>query len=355
MTPSLTPVPDTSQSSKSPSKRDFWRDWSNQFLDAARSPWYRTIVDVQDQLARSTTAFYAERGIKSLFLPLTTGSISSPMGLGSDSLPVPITLGGTNTYLADSMQFMLEFGCRIHEPGAFYMMPSFRGEAPDARHLSQFFHSEAEIPGGLEDVMALVEAYVKKLAADLAANLPDEIRRWAGTTQHLEDVAARTRPMERITVADAVALLRTHYPDEPSVDTHSLGFNTVTPHGEQLLMRHLGEFLWLERSDARSVPFYQALSSDGETTLNADLLFGLGEVVGSGERHPDGPSVRQALDAHQVDPAAYDWYVRMKQETPLRTAGFGMGVERFMAWVLGTNDIRELQLVPRAIGEVLVP
>lgn len=48
-----------------------------------------------------------------MHLPITTGSISSPMGLGSDSIPVKIQLGGRDTYLADSMQFALEYGCRF--------------------------------------------------------------------------------------------------------------------------------------------------------------------------------------------------------------------------------------------------
>ncbi len=68
-----------------------------------------------------------------MHLPITTGSISSPMGLGSDSIPVKIQLGGRDTYLADSMQFALEYGCRFFENGVWYIMPSFRGESEDKK------------------------------------------------------------------------------------------------------------------------------------------------------------------------------------------------------------------------------
>ena len=95
-----------------------------------------------------------------MHLPITTGSISSPMGLGSDSIPVKIQLGGRDTYLADSMQFALEYGCRFFENGVWYIMPSFRGESEDKRHLSQFYNSEAEICVKLEDDMKLVEEYL---------------------------------------------------------------------------------------------------------------------------------------------------------------------------------------------------
>ena len=102
-----------------------------------------------------------------MHLPVTTGSISSPMGRGSDSLPVKINLEGVNTYLADSMQFLLEYGCRLNSNGVYYVMPSFRGEKADNRHLCQFYHSEAEIPGTLNDVMNLVDEYIKYLSREL--------------------------------------------------------------------------------------------------------------------------------------------------------------------------------------------
>lgn len=55
-----------------------------------------------------------------MHLPVTTGSISSPMGRGSDSLPVKVKLEGVETYLADSMQFLLEYGCRLTNKGVYY-------------------------------------------------------------------------------------------------------------------------------------------------------------------------------------------------------------------------------------------
>ena len=101
-----------------------------------------------------------------MHLPVTTGSISSPMGRGSDSLTVRINLEGIDTYLADSMQFLLEYGCRLNLKGVYYVMPSFRGEKADERHLCQFYHSEAEIPGKLENVMNLVDEYIKYLSSE---------------------------------------------------------------------------------------------------------------------------------------------------------------------------------------------
>lgn len=98
------------------------------------------------------------------------------MGLGSDSLPVKISLFDVDTYLADSMQFHLEYILRLFpKSGVHYLMPTFRGEAVDHRHLSQFYHSECEIEGDLHDVMNLVDRYIKFLVSEILRECRDSI------------------------------------------------------------------------------------------------------------------------------------------------------------------------------------
>lgn len=82
------------------------------------------------------------------------------MGLGSDSEPVPILFLGQKTHLADSMQFSLEYFLRSHDnvPGVYYVNTSFRGEAPNAVHLNQFYHIECERLGSLSKGIGIAEA-----------------------------------------------------------------------------------------------------------------------------------------------------------------------------------------------------
>ena len=87
-----------------------WRDPASHFEVALTDPWYRMLLQLTDLMQRSTVQFWAGRGVRAAYLPVTTGSISSPMGLGSDSTPVKIELEGVPTYLADSMRFLLELG-----------------------------------------------------------------------------------------------------------------------------------------------------------------------------------------------------------------------------------------------------
>lgn len=318
------------------------------------NPWTKALLSINDLFQQSSGEFFQREQIKAVQLPLTTHSVSSPVGLGSDSLPVQVTLEGVDTYLADSMQFMLELGCRIADGGVYYIMPSFRGETADERHLCQFFHSEAEIPGGLEDVMALIERYVTHLAGAFLLR-HDEWRVSADADlSHVEAAGARGEEgFARVSHAEAVARL-----DQPE-HTMSVagGGHVVTAAGERELLRQFGGGpVWLTGAPVLAVPFYQAVQEQTpECAETADLLMGIGETVGAGARHATGSATRDALLRHQVDEGDYEWYVTMKDVAPLKTAGFGMGVERFMLWLLRHSDIRDMQILKRFNGEYSVP
>jgi len=326
--------------------------FKERYLRVLQDPWYRDIVKLQDAITRSTTNFFAKRRMSTLHLPVTTGSISSPMGLGSDSSPVQVDLFGVKTYLADSMQFMLEYGCRLHDDGVWYLMPSFRGEAADERHLCQFYHAEAEIPGTLADVMSLVEDYLREMTRDILRDCAPIIQRHARDVSHVMRLINSDGP-RRVTVDEACSILGN---DPRFVRQHELGFRTLSPLGERSLLERYNGFVWVYEPDHLSVPFYQAFAdSEGKKALAADLLFGIGEVVGCGERHPTHVGVERALAQHGVEREAYEWYVRMREEFPLQTAGFGMGVERFLCWLLKHDDIRDFQILPRNNGVETIP
>ncbi|AUG77448.1 Asparagine ligase A [Kitasatospora sp. MMS16-BH015] len=313
------------------------------FLAALRSPWYALIAELHDTVLSTTVNYGASRGLRSLYLPLTTRTITCPSGLGSDTRPVPVTVNGVDTYLPDSMQFLLEWGCQVSPGGGYTIMPSFRDEVPDKTHLGQFTHSEAELPGGLDDLIRYVEGYVKALAATILDRHGEQLARSRGDISHLERMVA-AGGFSRLTFDEAVDVLA----DEPGCISDQGKGRNLTRKGERLLMSRISEFLWVTHFDHLTVPFYQAFGdSEGRTARNADLLFGMGEVVGSGERHTHGAEVRKALAMHDVPENEYAWYVQMKDEMPLRTSGFGMGVERFLMWVLNHDDIRDMSLVSR--------
>jgi len=112
-------------------------------------------------------------------------------------------------------------------------------------------------------------------------------------------------------------------------------------------MRKMNGFVWIMHPPHGVVPFYQAYTEDNLHAKSADLLMGIGETVGCGERHYDADETINALTKHQISPSEYAWYIRMKREFPMKTSGFGMGIERFLLWVLKHNDIRDIALLSR--------
>lgn len=326
-----------------------WREPHGYHLELLRNPWYRTVAALQNSVSELTADFWRGRAGKTLHLPVTTGSISSPMGRGSDSLPVRVDLMGGETYLADSMQFMLELGCRLTGDDTYYVMPCFRGEDADATHLCQFFHSEAEIRGGLDQVIGVVQEYLVYLTAGILHRHADELGKSGSDLTRLELLVEKGK-FERITFDEAAALLEGRGVEERQ------GGRTITREAERLLMDKLGEFVWVTHWDHLSVPFYQAFGDDQQrTALNADLLFGPGEVVGSGERHVTSAQVRAALALHEVSEDPYRWYLEIRDEQPVQTSGFGLGIERYLMWLLDHDDIRDMQLLPRRNGHNIVP
>lgn len=315
-------------------------------------PWYRALLELTDVFNAATVDFWRTRRVRAAYLPVTTGSVSSPMGIGSDSTPVAVEVAGVKTYLADSMQFLLEYGCRLSEAGCYYVMPSFRGESADDSHLCQFFHSEAEVPGGLEDVQGVVQEYLRHLATSWLEHAADTIRAVAGADEHVralrdEDVFSSIRFEQAVALtAGDPALMQDLLP----------GVRTLTRAGERRVMEVHGPFTWVTHSDHLSVPFYQAFEEgDASVALNGDLLFGIGETVGCGERHRTAVQLREALRQHAVDEADYAWYVRMRELAPMRTAGFGMGVERVLLWLTKHDDIRDVPLLLRFNGQQINP
>ena len=334
---------------------NLWKSEKDFYLNVLVNPWYKLLVKLENLVSMETMKFYEEKGIITMHLPVTTGSISSPMGRGSDSLPVKVNLEGIDTYLADSMQFLLEYGCRLNEKGVYYVMPSFRGEKADERHLCQFYHSEAEIPGNLEDVMNLVEEYVKYLSKKILENFK-ELEKAIGDISHIEKIANYNGNFPRITFNQAEQALKEKFGDNLNdYIEYNDGWRNITRKAEQELIKIYDSIVWITNYDILAVPFYQQFDNDLDgTTKNADLLFGIGETVGCGERHQNDMDLLKSMKLHEVDKEEYEWYIKLKEKYPLQTAGFGMGIERYLMWVLKASDIRNMQICLRFNGEQII-
>jgi asparaginyl-tRNA synthetase len=332
-----------------------WDDSALHLSQIILHPYYRSLAEVRHHLHHAIENFFRKAGLKALDLPLTTNSVSSPIGLGSDSKPVRVEILGCPTFLADSMQFLLELGCRIFDSGTSYNMISFRGEETDAFHLAQFHHAECELPGVLEDIIATGGDIVHYLAEHLINECPDAVRSIAGSCDHLEALLERAGTFPQIRSDDAVRELKKM--GESYLTAYS-GFELPNRLGEAKLNEVFGQGLaiWVTHFPHLAVPFYQAFDpTNTQVALNADLVLGDCETIGAGQRHGTTAEVRAALHLHQVEKDSYEWYIRMKEVKPLQTCGLGLGVERFLMWALRQSDIRNCALVFRENGRTRIP
>ncbi|KUL89395.1 hypothetical protein ZTR_04440 [Talaromyces verruculosus] len=311
-----------------------WGNPDRHLLTVLQDPWYKSLFTIQDTLFHiSTDFFHGSHGYHYCLVPSTTDAVSSPMGLGSDSSPVSVSLLGQPTYLADSMQFALEYFLRIRDtvPGVYYVSTSFRGEDHDARHVNQFHHVECELRGSFEQGIKIAEGYILNLVARLLRDHESIIQAsttdGTGRLDHLTSLHDYAKShgggFPQITLDDALPL-----------PTMQDGKDAIA--WRPRLLEHFGGGpVWLTEMDHLSVPFYQAYTDPGRTKARcADLLLGKGEVLGLGERHVSVGEVWDALDLHQVpDKEKYRWYAEIRESKPLETVGWGMGIERFLAWV----------------------
>lgn len=332
--------------------------------DLIRHRYFDALMTLRHFVQMASHDFFSrQQGARNVDLFMLTPSISSPMGPGSDSEPIDLTFGGIKTHLVDSSQFGFE-PLLIQSPGMVYCyLPSLRGEDPDARHLNQFFHCECEMTGTLNDVMQVVEAYVRTLSDMLIALEP--VVRVASEAPSATFMAltqtAESSSFPRLSFSEAVKMLQGR-PDADQLVRITAHGRDITAAGECALLEMHGQQtpLWVTHYDRDRVPFYQKpVVGSPNTVENADLLFPAlrptafgGEVSGCGERQNSSAEIRESLRRQGgISEEPYRWYVELRDRPDYQTtSGFGLGIERFLAWALAKERIQDVILYPRLKG-----
>lgn len=303
--------------------------------------------------------FSTKQKAKNIDLFMLTASISSPLGPGSNSEPVSIKLGKIKTFLVDSSQFGFEPLLLNGFSKVYCYLPSMRGEDYDKRHLNQFYHCEMEMKGELKDLFPIVEGYTKILAESilLMGNIVNKISNNPVKTRKYLQETITIKKFPKITFDDAINILIKNGKRE-LVNFIEEG-NDISPEGEIELMKILKTKtpVWLTHFDRDRVPFYQKPDfKNPNKTINADLLFPPiiknafgGEVVGSGQRQNKVEEMRESLKRQKnISLTPYEWYINLRKLPNYETtSGFGLGIERFIAWSLGKDNIRDVILYPR--------
>ncbi len=343
-------------------------DHRTYYKDLAKYEYYDALVFVRHYVKVASDKYFGELfGAKNVDLFMLTPSVSSPMGLGSDSEVVPVKFGNLHTFLVDSSQFGFEPLLFRNYDKVYCYLPSIRGEEPDKRHLNQFFHCEAEIVGTLEDLTPIMEGYIRTLAETFLAMEPIVSRMsvdYVKTKESLQKIS-KSKSFDRISFETAFEKLSSDKNLEKFTKKTDFG-RDISSDGEiSLALNETKDLpLWIYGFDRDMVAFYQKPDpKNPNRVINADLLFpplaenGFGgEILGSGERQDAPEELLESLRRQGVGSKPYIWYIDLRYQPGYRTtSGFGLGVERFIAWALGYESIQNVALYPRLKNVETIP
>ncbi|MGQ0702536.1 MAG: asparagine--tRNA ligase [Gemmatimonadales bacterium] len=320
------------------------KEHGNQFLFEHRHLWLRSrrqvaIAKVRHTVIQAIHDFFDQRGFTQVDTPILTGSIGEEAG----------TLFATDyfdlgkAYLAQTGQLYVEAAAAAL--GKVYCFgPTFRAEkSKTRRHLTEFWMIEPEVAfADSEANMRLQEEFVSFIVARALERCREPLKELERDTSRLEQVRP---PFERISYADAIPRLNRLGSDiQWGMD---LGGDDET-----LLSKDSARPIFVYNYPKQVKAFYMKENpADPRTVLNNDCLApeGYGEIIGGSQREDDYDRLLRRIHEQGLDPEAYRWYLDLRRYGTFVHSGFGLGLERMVAWIAGIPHIREAIAFPRQI------
>jgi asparaginyl-tRNA synthetase len=311
---------------------------------------YKDITKFRSEVLRGIRKYFDSFGYTEVTIPIFTRSISSPGALNkmipSDVNPFKVDYFGNEIFLSQSSQFYLE-ALMYGLDKVYTIMPSFRNEKSDVRHLTEFWHAEVEAQDtDFEGIMKLQEDFVCNLCEHVSENCGAIIDRFDPNS----NVYRVKKPFKRIRYDEAVKILEERgFEIDFSSDISDLGHFGRKEEIE--LVKGETSPIFVTHYPTNEVAFYHKMDPDDiSRTLNADLLApSYGEIAGSGERITSTEELIRKMDMFKINKDDYNWYLDMRKYNDPSTphAGFGLGVDRFTQWALGLDDISDSVVFPR--------
>jgi len=317
-------------------------DQSTEFLRDVRHLWLRsrkltTVMKVRSETLRFVDDFFRESGFM---------EVSPPMFISS-ACEGGATLFGLKyfdreLYLTQSAQLHLE--ALIYSLEKVYCVaPSFRAEkSRTIRHLTEYWHVEAEQAfATIEDMMSLEEDLVSHVCQNVAEKCKSELKALKVDPKRLAKIKP---PFSRITYDDAIERLQKGgFEIQWGED---FGFNE-----EKALAREFGRPLFVYAYPKEIKAFYcKTYRANPKLAMSVDLIVPrIGELTTGGARVDDEKELLGRINELGLRKEDYDWYIDLRRYGTVPHAGFGLGVERLLAWMLKLENIMETIPFPRTV------
>jgi asparaginyl-tRNA synthetase len=303
---------------------------------------------VRSEIMSSIHGFFEKNGFIRFDAPILTPSACEGTS----------TLFGTNyfdekAYLTQSGQLYGEVGAMAF--GKIYVFgPTFRAEKSKTRkHLTEFWMVEPEMAYyDLEDNMLLGEQFIEHIVGTSLEKRASELKVLERDLSQLQNIKG---PFPKISYDEAIKILEKRGVPLP------WGEDFGAPHETALGDEFGGKPVWVHHMPSQIKAFYfkhsdtvggPASTTTGKYALGCDLIapFGYGEIIGGGQREESADVLKRRIAEHGLREQDYSWYLDLRRFGSVPHSGFGLGVERTVAWITGVEHVRETIPFPRMLN-----
>jgi asparaginyl-tRNA synthetase len=323
------------------------KEHGTDFLMDHRHLWLRSqrqhaIIRVRHEVIKAVRDYFDNNGFTLVDTPIFT----------------PAACEGTTTlfevnYFDDEKAYLTQSGQLYNEATAmafgktYCFGPTFRAEkSKTRRHLTEFWMVEPEMAwADLNDVKQLAEGLILYIVGRVLEKRREELKVLERDVTKLESIQG---PFPRITYDEAVKILQSN----GSEIQWGGDFGGTD---ETILTQQFSQPVMVDRFPTAIKAFYMQPDPERpEVALGVDLLApeGYGEIIGGGQRIHDPELLMRRIHDHNLPPEAFQWFIDLRKYGTVPHGGFGMGIERCVAWMCGLEHIRETIAFPRMLYRI---
>ncbi|MEO0009699.1 MAG: asparagine--tRNA ligase [candidate division WOR-3 bacterium] len=317
-----------------------------EFLMQHRHLWLRSkrqvaILRIRNEIIKGLRDYLDEQGFLCCDTPILT-----PASVEGTTTLFPVDYYGEQVYLTQSGQLYNEAICAAVRK-TYCFGPTFRAEkSKTRRHLTEFWMLEPEMAFyDLNMTMDLMEDLICAVVSRVLNRRREELKILERDTGKLEVI---TKPFPRITYTEALEILKKAGMNVQFGDDFGGDEETV-------ISQAFDRPVMIHRFPADIKAFYMKRApEDNRLVLGVDMLApeGYGEIIGGGQREDDLNELQKRLQEHKLPSAPYQWYLDIRRYGSFPHSGFGLGLERTVAWICGLKHVRETIPFPRLLEKI---
>lgn len=322
------------------------KEHGTDFLMNNRHLWLRSknqhaIMKIRAEIISAIRDFFDGRGFTLIDSPIFT-----PNACEGTSTLFETKYFEDKAYLSQSGQLYAEAAAAAHGK-AYCFGPTFRAEkSKTRRHLIEFWMVEPEVAfNDMYDNMDLAEAFVEYVVQRTITNRPNEFKTIERDIEKLRNIKG---PFPRLHYSEAAQLIKKENPE------FRIGDDFGAP-DETIISSKFDRPVFVHHYPAAIKAFYMKRDpKEPESAMGCDLLAteGYGEIIGGGQREDNLDFLIERIKEHGLNQEYFEWYLDLRRYGAFQSAGFGLGLERTVAWICGLPHIRETIPFPRMYGRM---